>query len=79
VTILQEHHIAYGLKTQEDDHVITLGHRNRVIARWSTTGILSRDEIIKEADKYISGLVNQGRRREDIKDILAEMRGDNGN
>lgn len=52
--ILQKHHTKRGLSVQEDDHVITLNHGNEVIARWSTTGILSRDEIIREADEFIT-------------------------
>lgn len=56
--ILQEHHIKCGLRTQEDDHVITLYHGNEVIARWSIEGILSKDEILREADKFIARKLN---------------------
>ena len=58
--ILKEHHIRYGLSTQEDDHVIALCHRGTVIARFPTAGIMSAKSIQNEADEYINKIVNPG-------------------
>jgi len=52
--ILNETQIKAGLSLSEDDHTVTLYHRNRPIKRYSTEGLMSRDEIIRDADEFIA-------------------------
>jgi len=58
--ILEDIHEKCGLRVNEDDRILTLHHNWHVIARYPTTGILSRNEIRHDADEYIIGLVKKG-------------------
>ena len=58
--ILEDIHEKCGLRVNEDDHILTLRHNWHVIARYPTTGPLSRNEIRHDADEYIVGLVKKG-------------------
>lgn len=55
--ILNKTQIKAGLSLSEDDHTITLYHRNQPVKRYSTVGIMSRDEIIRDADEFIKGRI----------------------
>ena len=60
--ILTDHHIKMGYDLQEDDHCLVLTHRRIPIARWSTTGILSANEIYAEIDRHAEERMNLGNR-----------------
>ena len=57
--ILNQSQINAGLSIGEDDHVVTLYHStDGVIRRYSTEGLMSRDEIIRDADDFIRRRIN---------------------
>jgi len=56
--ILKPLHIKSGLILREDDHVITMFHNGRVIRRYAIEGLMSPDQILKDADDYIASKMN---------------------
>ena len=58
VGILQPHHIKAGLEIREDDHVLAVCYRGEAVIRYPISGALSKYQIRRDADEWLSRQLN---------------------